>query len=203
MTAQIPALKTTQYNMSFSSTSPHKKGSNSHGVLKTIVIELKRPSNPALGFCTPSNKCSNIPGTRRLPNPKDNAAAITKRSRRVNLLYDKTRIPETATLANRKVVTPPNTELGTKNGHKRMSPTHWGVHLLDKNTPLTFPITPKKIKNTQHHRPASRFAQRVTLITPLFCAKMESGVTVNRADKKPPIPSAWLQLYQLRLKYGF
>jgi len=26
-------------------------------------------------------------------------------------------------------------------------------------------------------------------ITPLFCAKTDRGVTVKRADKKPPIPS--------------
>ena len=45
--------------------------------------------------------------------PNDKAAASTKRSRRVNLLYDNTRIPDVATLANRKVVTPPRTGLGT------------------------------------------------------------------------------------------
>ena len=45
--------------------------------------------------------------------PNERAAARTKRSRRVNSMYERTRMPEVATDANRKVVTPPRTGSGT------------------------------------------------------------------------------------------
>jgi hypothetical protein len=62
-------------------------------------------------------------------------------------------------------------------------------HALAKKTPEIFPRTPNRIRKTQHQRPADRFAQRVITITPLFCAKMERGVTVKRAEMRPPRPS--------------
>lgn len=42
-------------------------------------------------------------------------------------------------------------------------------NILARKTPEIFPKTPKRIKKTQHHRPAPRFAHRVIAITPLFC----------------------------------
>lgn len=39
------------------------------------------------------------------------------------------------------------------------------------------------MRKAQHQRPAVRFAQRVTAMTPLFCAKSERGATVKRAEK--------------------
>ena len=45
------------------------------------------------------------------------------------------------------------------------------------------------MRKPQQKRPAVRFAHRVIAITPLFCAKIESGVTVNSAETKPPMPS--------------
>ena len=45
--------------------------------------------------------------------PNDMAAARINRSRRVKRLYESTRMPDVATLANRNVVTPPRTGLGT------------------------------------------------------------------------------------------
>ena len=78
-----------------------------------IVIELKRPWRPLLGLSTRSKRCVKIPGTSRSPTPNAIAAARMKRSRRVKRLYDNTRTPETATDANRNVVTPPKTGFGT------------------------------------------------------------------------------------------
>lgn len=71
------------------------------------------------------------------------------------------------------------------------------------------------MRNAQHHLPAPRFAQRVMEMTPLFyengvrmaCwhgynapkgvvftwAKVDKGVTVNKAEKNPPMPSAYIQ----------
>lgn len=83
------------------------------GVLRMIVIDSKKPLRPLFGFLTPSKRWVKIVGTSRSPTPNESAAASTKRSRRVKRLYDRTRKPETATLANKKVVTPPRTELGT------------------------------------------------------------------------------------------
>jgi hypothetical protein len=80
-----------------------------------MVIESKNPCKPLLTLSTPSNRWVNMPGASKLPIPKLNAAASTNRSRRVNRIYDSTRTPDTATEANRNVVTPPRTGLGTKN----------------------------------------------------------------------------------------
>lgn len=78
-----------------------------------MVIELKRPCKPGDGFETPSNRWVNQSSTRRSPKPKAMDAARVKRLRRVQVKYDSTRIPEVNTVANRKVVTPPRTGLGT------------------------------------------------------------------------------------------
>lgn len=47
--------------------------------------------------------------------PKESDAARIKRSLRVNRMYDRTLMPETATDAKRNVVTPPRTGFGTDN----------------------------------------------------------------------------------------
>lgn len=78
-----------------------------------MVIESRRLWRPLSGFRTPSKRCVKIVGTSRLPMPNDMADARMKRSRRVKRLYDSTRMPDIATLANRKVVTPPRTGFGT------------------------------------------------------------------------------------------
>lgn len=52
--------------------------------------------------------------------PNDSAAARTKRSRRVNRVYASTREPETATDANKNVVTPPRTGFGTVSSGERL-----------------------------------------------------------------------------------
>ena len=78
-----------------------------------IMIDLKRPCRPLLELCTPSKRCVKISETRRSPVPKESAADRIKRSRRVNLRYDSTRIPEVMTLAKRNVNTPPTTGFGT------------------------------------------------------------------------------------------
>ena len=78
-----------------------------------MVIESKKPCKPLLGWLTPSKRWVKIVGTRRSPTPKENAAAMIKQSRRVHRTSERTRAPEAITLANKKVVTPPNTGLGT------------------------------------------------------------------------------------------
>ena len=87
---------------------------DSQGVLRMIVIESKRPCSPLFGLRTLSKRCVKMSGTSRLPMPNDSAAASTNRSLRVKRMYDSTRSPETATLANRNVVTPPKTGFGTE-----------------------------------------------------------------------------------------
>jgi hypothetical protein len=74
------------------------------------------PWRPPLGLFTPSNRYVKISGTRRSPTPNDSAAARMNLSRRVYRTKERTRRPETMTLAKRKVVTPPKTGLGTGNG---------------------------------------------------------------------------------------
>lgn len=86
-----------------------------HGVLKIIVIESKRPCNPGLGLGTPSKRWVYHPWARRFPTPKLIAAARVKRFFRVQVMYDRTRIPDVITVANKNVVTPPRTGLGTVN----------------------------------------------------------------------------------------
>lgn len=156
-----------------------------------MVIESKRPWRPLLGLRTPSKRCVKIVGTSKLPMPNDMADARINRSRRVKRLYESTRTPDTATLANRKVVTPPRTGLGTmaeRNEYMR-GESRERKDGLARKTPDILPRTPKSMRNKQQKRPAVRFAQRVIAITPLFCAKMERGVTVNRAERNPPMPS--------------
>ena len=63
--------------------------------------------------------------------------------------------------------------------------------ILARKTPEILPRTPKRMRKQQQKRPAVRFAQRVMAMTPLFCAKIERGVTVNNAETKPPMPSLW------------
>ena len=162
----------------------------SHGVDRMIVIESNRPCRPLFGLATPSNKWVKMSGTSKSPIPKENAAASTKRSRRVKRLYASTRTPDVATLANRNVVTPPRTEFGTVGACQCAGTGTAEVHhVLAKKTPEIFPRTPNRIRKRQQKRPAVRFAQRVIAITPLFCAKIDRGVTVNKAERKPPIPS--------------
>jgi hypothetical protein len=79
--------------------------------------------------------------------------------------------------------------------------------ILARNTPESFPRTPKRMRKKQHHRPAVRLAHLVMAITPLFyslgqvvlgqkitreCtwANTDNGVTVKSAEMKPPKPSA-------------
>lgn len=78
-----------------------------------IVILVKNPLSPLLGFFTPLNKNVNIVGTNRSPTPNDRAAATINRLRRVHWIYDRTRRPDAITLAKRNVVTPPRTGFGT------------------------------------------------------------------------------------------
>ena len=105
--------------------------------------------------------------------PNEKAAARTNRSRRVKLMYESTRTPETATLANKKVVTPPRTGFGTAIirtcsilCHKSEIATG---NALARKTPDILPRMPNRIKNTQHQRPAERLAHLVMAMTPLFC----------------------------------
>ncbi len=78
-------------------------------------------------------------------------------------------------------------------------------NVLAKKTPEILPRTPNRMRNRQQNRPAVRLAQRVIAITPLFWAKMDRGVTVKRADRKPPIPSLWeivsKQFCRIPIKY--
>lgn len=83
-------------------------------MLRTMVIESNSPFNPLFGLLTPSNKWVKMPGASKSPIPKLKAAARTNRSLRVNLLYERTRTPDTATEAKRNVVTPPRTGFGTE-----------------------------------------------------------------------------------------
>lgn len=137
-----------------------------------MVIESNNPWRPLFGFFTPSKRCSNISGFNKLPTPNERAADRINLSRLVKRTSASTRIPDAATLAKRKVVTPPSTEFG-----------------MARKTPEIFPKMPKRMRKKQHHRPAPRFAHRVIAMTPLFCANIDRGVTVKRAEKKPPIPS--------------
>ena len=143
-------------------------------MLSTIVIESNNPCSPELGLSTPSNRCVKISGARMFPIPKLIAAASTNRSRLEYRVIASTRRPLTHTLANKNVVTPPRTGFG-----------------MARKTPESLPRTPKRMRKAQHQRPAVRLAQRVIAMTPLFWAKTERGVTVKRAEKKPPRPSLW------------
>src|SRR5579871_4661737 len=92
---------------------------------------------------------------------------------RVNGHVDIIRTPETATAENRKVVIPPNTGLGMA--------TSAAANLLK---------IPMMSNQIQQQYPALRFAQRVSAITPLFCAKVDIGVIVQRPARIPLKPSA-------------
>ncbi len=70
-------------------------------------------------------------------------------------------MPDVATEANRNVVTPPRTGLG-----------------MARKTPDIFPSTPNRIRKAQHQRPAERLAHLVIAITPLFCVRDESSLTI-------------------------
>jgi hypothetical protein len=120
-------------------------------VLNTIVIESKNPCSALFGWFTPSNKRVKIPGTRRSPTPNESAAARTKRSPRVKRTYEKARRPETATEVKSKVVMLPRTGLG-----------------IATRAPEILPRMPKRMRKTQHQRPAARLAQRVMAMAPLF-----------------------------------
>lgn len=90
-------------------------------------------------------------GANRFPKPTESAAPRTNLSLLEKPFSDITRTPETTTLANRNVVTPPRTGFG-----------------MARNTPESFPMMPNKMRKKQHQRPAARLAQRVIAITPLF-----------------------------------
>ncbi len=107
------------------------------------------------------------------PNPIAIEAVRIKRFRRVKGTVLIMRIPETATAEKRKVVMPPNTELGMA--------TRAAANF--ENIPIT---TRKK----QAQYPALRFAHRVSAIMPLFCAKVLTGVFVARQERSPLRPSA-------------
>lgn len=165
-----------------------------------MTILLNRPLRPALGESTRSNRYVAHLGTSILPNPIAAAAARTNRSFLVNFMYDNTLIPAAITEPNRKVVTPPRTGFG-----------------IERKTPDSLPRTPYRMRKLAQKKPAFRLAHRVKAMTPLFWAKILSfvsshtltprgadcrthlmGVTVNRAEKKPAIPSAstppWIRL---------
>jgi hypothetical protein len=91
---------------------PNPGRENSQGVDKMMTILLKNPASALPGAFTSANRYVAQSGTSRLPNPKLSPAARMKRSLRENFMYDRTLIPETTTLAKRKVVTPPRTGLG-------------------------------------------------------------------------------------------
>jgi len=59
---------------------------NVQGVLRMIVMESKRPCRPAVRFVTPSNRWVYHSGARRLPIPKDMAAARVNRFRLVQVM---------------------------------------------------------------------------------------------------------------------
>ena len=94
-------------------------------------------------------------GANKFPKPTESAAPRTNRSLLENPFSDMTRRPDTATLANRNVVTPPSTGFG-----------------IARNTPESFPKIPNKMRKKQHQRPATRLAHRVMAMTPLFWNRM-------------------------------
>merc|ERR1712093_566399 len=49
---------------------------------------------------------------------------------------------------------------------------------MAKKTPETFARTPYMIMKPAHQYPAERLAHLVMLMTPLFCAKIDSGKVV-------------------------
>lgn len=82
-------------------------------------------------------------------------------------------IPLTATAQKRKVVIPPKTGPGIA--------TREAANLAKM---------PMIIKNMAQQYPAFRLAQRVRAMTPLFWAKVDMGVMVQRAARRPLNPSA-------------
>lgn len=105
--------------------------------------------------------------TRRLPRPRANAEARIMRSRLVNDVRLNTFNPETATELNRKVVTPPRTGAG-----------------MARKTPEILARMPKRTRMAQQRYPAKRLAHLVMLMTPLFCAKMETGGCLMEMDEQ-------------------
>lgn len=75
------------------------------------------------------------PGTRVTPRPKPRDTARMKRVRRAKPSMDITLMPDTHTLANRKVVMPPSTQLGMVVTHPvQQPPTH---HMSAPCRPIT------------------------------------------------------------------
>ena len=95
------------------------------------------------------------------------------RFRRVMGTLLSTVIPDTMTLAKRKVVMPPSTQSG-----------------MDATTPPNLPMSPKRKRNTAQLRPAAREAHRVSAITPLFWEKVVFGAVVISAASRELHPSA-------------
>lgn len=112
-------------------------------------------------------------GTRVAPKPTDMAAVRMKRFRRVNGTVEMIRIPDTATAENRKVVIPPRTEDG-----------------IDTSAAANLENMPMTSSQKQQAYPAVRLAHRVKAMTPLFCAKVDMGVMVQRPAMMPFSPSA-------------
>ena len=107
------------------------------------------------------------------PKPSDMAAVRMKRLRLVNGTVEMMRMPEAATELKRKVVRPPNTGFG-----------------MATKAAANLEKTPMMIRKKQAAYPAFRLAQRVNAMTPLFCAKVDMGVIVQRPASKPLKPSA-------------
>jgi hypothetical protein len=92
-------------------------------------------------------------------------------------------IPEIATEANRKVVMPPRTADG-----------------MDVNAAANFENKPMTIRKKHAAYPALRFAHRVRAMTPLFWAKVDIGVMVQRPASMPLMPSAKIPPWILESK---
>mmetsp|Transcript_54216 Transcript_54216/g.172089 ORF Transcript_54216/g.172089 Transcript_54216/m.172089 type:complete len:219 (-) Transcript_54216:1052-1708(-) len=134
---------------------------------KPMLCLRLAPLNPARP--PPSAKW----GSQVTPMPTPSAMARMKRLRRVMGSLAMIAMPETITLANRKIVMPPSTQSG-----------------MEAITPANFPRTPKRISQMAHEMPAAREAQRVRAITPLFWEKVVLGGVVMKPAMKELIPSA-------------
>ena len=145
--------------------------------------------------------------------PNERAAARTKRSRRVNSMYERTRMPEVATDANRKVVTPPRTGSGTTGECQTARVAFRTTARTGKEDARDLAQDTEKdeehaAESSRHTVGTARDCNNAVVLGRgqgllgclcgaeldhpiLTCAKIDSGVTVNKADRNPPIPSLW------------
>mmetsp|Transcript_40069 Transcript_40069/g.111372 ORF Transcript_40069/g.111372 Transcript_40069/m.111372 type:complete len:341 (-) Transcript_40069:641-1663(-) len=84
-----------------------------------------------------------------------------------------TLIPPTKTIEKHISTRPPTTQIGIED-------------MIAPNLPMT----PNRINQQAHAKPAARDAQRVSAMTPLFCEKVVFGGEVKTAAKRELMPSA-------------